>query len=471
MKLPEGWEWVSLDEVRPDDAPIIYGILQPRLDIDGGIRYVRPTEIVNDHIDVANLRRTTPEIANRYKRAALLANDIVFSIVGSIGKVAIVPPKLAGANITQSSARIRPNSKLIEPLYLKRAMKAPLFVKQCDDYQLGSAVPRLNLEDVRKLRVPLAPLNEQRRIVAKLEKLFSHVDTAQARLATIPRILKRFRQSVLAAACSGRLTTDWREKNAVNIEEWSNIILKDVASLRLGKMLDQAKNIGEPTPYLRNINVRWFAFDLNDLALIKATDEDRQELSIRNGDLLICEGGEPGRCAVWRQGEPNLIYQKAIHRARLNKNVSPYWLAINIKNDADSGELENYFTGSTIKHLTGQSLAGYKFILPSLAEQQEIVRRVEALFKTADALEARYRKAKAHVDKLTQSILARAFRGELVTTEAELARQEGRDYEPASVLLERIRQERAQQQTTLKQRTKRTSKTRRKQGSATKVMF
>jgi len=79
--------------------------------------------------------------------------------------------------------------------------------------------------------------------------------------------------------------------------------------------------------------------------------------------------------------------------------------------------------------------------VPPLEEQQEIVRRVEALFKTADALEARYRTAKAHVDKLAQSILARAFRGELVTTEAELARLEGRDYEPASVLLERIRQE------------------------------
>jgi len=83
--------------------------------------------------------------------------------------------------------------------------------------------------------------------------------------------------------------------------------------------------------------------------------------------------------------------------------------------------------------------------LPPVPEQQEIVRRVEALLKTADALEARYGKAKAHVDKLTQSILARAFRGELVTTEAELARREGRDYEPAFVLLERVPQEGAQQ--------------------------
>jgi type I restriction enzyme, S subunit len=103
-------------------------------------------------------------------------------------------------------------------------------------------------------------------------------------------------------------------------------------------------------------------------------------------------------------------------------------------------------------------------------EQQEIVRRVEALFKTADALEARYLKAKEHVDKLTQSVLARAFRGELVTTEAELARREGRDYEPAFVLLERVRQEGAQQQQkSANSNTRR--KPRSKRDSATNKMF
>jgi type I restriction enzyme S subunit len=104
-----------------------------------------------------------------------------------------------------------------------------------------------------------------------------------------------------------------------------------------------------------------------------------------------------------------------------------------------------------------------------LTEQQEIVRRVEALFKTADALEVRYLTAKGHVDKLTQSILSRAFRGELVTIEAELARQEGRDYEPASVLLERIRQERKQQQESTKLKANRTP--RGKKDTATKKMF
>ncbi len=201
-------------------------------------------------------------------------------------------------------------------------------------------------------------------------------------------------------------------------------------------MLDKAKNVGNPTRYLRNLNVRWFSIELTDLALMRVTPEERDELSICDGDLLVCEGGEPGRCAVWNSGKTDIAFQKAIHRVRPNRNLLPYWLAFNIKNDAISGRLEDYFTGTTIKHLTGKSLAKYQFKLPTLSEQIEIVRRVEALFKIADQIEDRYKKARAFVDKLTQSILAKAFRGELVP-------QDPTD-EPAPELLMKIKNIRAQ---------------------------
>ncbi len=132
-------------------------------------------------------------------------------------------------------------------------------------------------------------------------------------------------------------------------------------------------------------------------------------------------------------------------------------------------QIKEVSQGSAQPCLFLNRIAALTIALPPTTEQQEIVRRVEALFKTADALEARYRTAKAHVDKLTQSILARAFRGELVTIEAELARLEGRDYEPASVLLERIRHERTQQQESAKSSPKRTP--RGKRDTATKKMF
>src|SRR5437016_5413185 len=98
-----------------------------------------------------------------------------------------------------------------------------------------------------------------------------------------------------------------------------------VADMRLGKMLDQAKNVGTPTQYLRNVNVRWFSFELVDLFEMRATQQDKGEFSIKDGDLLVCEGGEPGRCAVWNLGSNDLIFQKAIHRIRLKDKISPHW--------------------------------------------------------------------------------------------------------------------------------------------------
>jgi type I restriction enzyme, S subunit len=297
----------------------------------------------------------------------------------------------------------------------------------------GTGIPHVDPELFWNIQLPIAPFNEQYRIVVKLEKLLAKIDACKERLDKIPVILKRFRQSVLAAACSGRLTTDYRKKIGEDLNDWEVVLLKDVAKLRLGKMLDRAKNVGKLERYLKNLNVRWFSFDFMNLAFIKVTSKEKEELSIHDGDLLVCEGGEPGRCAVWDNGKTDIVFQKAIHRVRTNENILPTWLAFNLKNDSNSGALENYFTGTTIKHLTGKSLAQYQFRLPPLSEQQEIVRRVEDLFRIANRIEDRYNKAKAHVDKLTQSILANAFRGELVPRDP--------NDEPASKLLERIKVE------------------------------
>jgi type I restriction enzyme S subunit len=163
---------------------------------------------------------------------------------------------------------------------------------------------------------------------------------------------------------------------------------------------------------------------------IKATAEDKKKYNLRNGDVFICEGGEPGRAAIWNKGENDLIFQKAIHRLRLNEFVNPCWFLYNLKVDADSGNLETLFTGTGIKHLTLKSLSKYPIPVPPIKEQNEIVKRVEQLFALADTIEARYKKALARVEKIEQAILAKAFRGELAEADPE--------DEPAEVLLGRI---------------------------------
>jgi type I restriction enzyme, S subunit len=432
-ELPKGWAQTTLA-----NTLISYqaGFASGKKDVPGGLLHLRMNNIGSDgRLNLELLRRVPKMLAK--SSHYLEAGDIVLCTTNSgklVGKSALftLTEKCAFSNhLTRLRVDPKVASGRFMQLHLWHLWLSGEFENRCKHWVNQSTIPK---EEMLALEMVVPPLNEQRRIVAKLEQLLHRVDACKERLDKIPGILKRFRQSVLAAACSGRLTADWREQTQTTLEDWRKVTLSDVAEMRLGKMLDQAKNEGDPTPYLRNINVRWFGFDLTDVATMRATPEERKTLSIRNGDLLVCEGGEPGRCAVSNLGEMNLIFQKAIHRIRLKGDILPYWLAFNIRNDSDSGSLEDYFTGTTIKHLTGQSLRTYTFKMPIKLEQHEIVRRVEALFKKADEIEARYKKAKAFVDKLTQSILAKAFRGELVP-------QDPND-EPASKLLERIKSER-----------------------------
>jgi type I restriction enzyme, S subunit len=288
----------------------------------------------------------------------------------------------------------------------------------------GSTIKYLRLGDITEAEIPLPPLAEQKRIADKLDALLARVDACRARLARVPGILKRFRQAVLAAAVEGRLTEDWRGENGAQYP-WETVVMPDVAQSRLGKMLDKAKNQGKLTPYLRNINVRWFDFDLTDIQEIRISPKEAESLFIRQGDVLICEGGEPGRCAVWNGPSDTYVFQKALHRVQVGESLIAEWLCYSLKAEADAGRLENLFTGTTIKHLTGVALARFEFGLPTKAEQHEIVRRVELLFAYADRLAARHAAALAQVEQLTPSLLAKAFRGELVAWEATTGGERG----------------------------------------------
>ncbi|MGK9451374.1 hypothetical protein ACSSZE_08970 [Acidithiobacillus caldus] len=109
-------------------------------------------------------------------------------------------------------------------------------------------------------------------------------------------------------------------------DKWQIVRLGDYVDSCLGKMLDAKKNKGVPRPYLGNSNVRWGSFDLSDLALMKFEDEEEERYGVRPGDLIVCEGGEPGRCAIWRGEVPDMRIQKALHRVRPKNGLNNYYL-------------------------------------------------------------------------------------------------------------------------------------------------
>lgn len=156
------------------------------------------------------------------------------------------------------------------------------------------------------------------------------------------------------------------------MSNWQRRKLADISTSSLGKMLDKEKNRGTYYPYLANYNVRWGKFDLNKLQLMKFEEHEHERYGLEYGDLVICEGGEPGRCAVWRNDAKNIKIQKALHRLRVNKGFSYDFLYYRMLLASRTGELNKYFIGSTIKHLTGVQLKQIEFDFPVESIQHAI---------------------------------------------------------------------------------------------------
>lgn len=159
---------------------------------------------------------------------------------------------------------------------------------------------------------------------------------------------------------------------------WEKVKLGDVSESCLGKMLDQRKNKGTYKPYLANVNVRWGSFDLDNLQEMKFEDDEDERYGIKYGDLIICEGGEPGRCAIWKEELPNMKIQKALHRVRVNEEMDYryvyYWFLLAGK----QGSLKQYYTGATIMHMPGQKLKEVVIDKPPLGVQRRIGNYLES---------------------------------------------------------------------------------------------
>ena len=222
-------------------------------------------------------------------------------------------------------------------------------------------------------------------------------------------------------------------------ESWEWVILKQIAVTALGKTLDKSKNIGEYRPYLCSINVYWTGIDLSTVKQARFEDSELSKYQLNKGDLLICEGGDVGRSAVWDRDE-EMYYQNALHRVRFYGNIEPRFFQLLMESYKGAKILDNYSKGMTIKHLVQNSLNSIYFPLPPLAEQRRIVEKIKQLtpyLKKYGSVETTLSNWNlAFPDDLKKSILQYAVQGKLVP-------QDPAD-EPASVLLERIRAEKEQ---------------------------
>lgn len=365
--------------------------------------------------------------------------DVLMSMANSyalVGKVAIakvVPyPTAFGAFLSA----IRPTS-IVDGKYLFHLLRTNRVQSELREGSSQTTnIANISVSKLSNIDIPLAPLNEQKRIAETLDALLARVEACRDRLDRIPIFLKCFRQSVLAAATSGKLTESWRNQNP-GCREWQEIRLADIADIQGGITKDSKKQSlnDEEVPYLRVANVQRGYLDLDEIKTIRVPASRLSGLLLEPGDILFNEGGDIdklGRGWVWEGQIAKCSFQNHVFRARLydKANQSKY-----ISWWGNSCGLDYFLRAgkqtTNLASINKSMLSSLPISLPPAEEQTEIVRRVESLFACADRLEARYAIARNQIEKLTPSLLAKAFRG-------ELAPQDPND-EPASALLERIR--------------------------------
>lgn len=322
--------------------------------------------------------------------------------VGRVGLVMNVQQPMVCANFMQL---MRPNQRLVDPRYLHLYLNHFHSLGGTIHLQTASTnIRNIKASEYVRIGVPTPALAEQQRIVETLEDHLSRLDGAQeeiqrAQLKREMMLLSALRSHVESVRASGVLSSP----------------IRDLAATSLGKMLDAKKTVGEPTPYLANINVRWGRFDLENLKSVPLTVDERARLAMLPGDVIVCEGGEPGRCAVWEQESSGIAYQKALHRVRVHdpSRIVPEYLALMLREAIQSGRADRLFTGTTIKHLPQEKLRMIDIPVPERSVQLATLGEVKAVSEASERLDGVLRAALTRAKALRGAVLAAAFEGKL----------------------------------------------------------
>ncbi|HAQ89251.1 MAG TPA: restriction endonuclease subunit S [Pseudomonas sp.] len=450
-ELPEGWIIASLEDI---SLKVTDGTHKTPNYLESGVRFIsikniRPYKPIDWNVYERYIAKE--EHAELIKRCHPEKGDIVFPRIGTLGFAKIVDWD-DEFSIFVGLGLVKPNRNIVQSKYLEHYMNSPFVAEYSRSKATGTGRMTLALGDSKKLPVFLAPLAEQTRIAAKLDKLLAQVDTFKTRIDGIPALLKRFRQSVLAAAVSGRLTEEWRGGAASSPLSQPPLVFferdQGVApnGWDWGKLVSLAELESGHTPrksvpgYWENGDVPWIS--LQDIRAadgkeILETKYMPTMLGIENSSArllpkgTVCFSRDISVGFVTIMGRPMATTQHFANWV-CKDQLLPKYLMYSFMAGRD--HLLQSGQGSTVKTIYMPALKELRLLLPPIAEQTEIVHRVEQLFVFADQLEARVKTARARIDRLTQSILAKAFRGELVPQDP--------DDEPASVLLERIKAQR-----------------------------
>ena len=431
--LPDGWAWVRLGNI---SAAIQYG-LSNSAEPQGTHRLLRITDIQDGKVDWNAVPFTTVNDPEAY---LLKTGDIVFARTGAtVGKSFLITETPYPSVYASYLIRIRLLGSL-SPEYIYQFFDSACYWSQITDKSVGVGQPNCNGTSLKELFIPLPPINEQLRIVPTAQALLAYVAKIDAEKKSLLSIIMATKSKILDLAIrgqlvpqnpddepasvlleriraekeelikQGKLKRDKKESvifrgednsyyirqdtHTESIDEqfvfelpdnWEWCSLRNIAKIELGKTLDRAKNTGTNYPYLRSINVRWNEVDLSDLKEMQFEPEELDRYTVRQNDLLICEGGDVGRSCVWTD-DKEILYQNALHRVRFYGECNPFYFMYHMMYYESRGIIKSLCKGVTIKHLTGNVLSLIPFALPPLEEQSRIVEKLDQIFALIEGI-------------------------------------------------------------------------------------
>lgn len=419
-ELPEGWESSNLETV----SQLISGSgfpLKYQEEIGQQFPFFKVGNLgeVESGQYLVESKHTVNEETVKELRAKIIPKEsIVFAKIGMA--IALNRRRLIGvpACIDNNMMAAIPHSVIL-PKFLLRYLETIDFMQ----YSQATTVPSLRKAELGKILIPLPSLAEQHRIVAAIEALFARLDATEARLARVPEIMKQFRQSVLAAACEGRLTKDWRaDSSESHANQWYSSKIKDIFEYWGGATPSTSNPLfwdGE-IPWISSKDMKSWKISKGELFITKeAFNNSKLRICPINSVLVVVRSGILRHTLPIALTESNLAINQDLKAFYNHDNDLNNWLALYLKGKTQEILMNLRKDGTTVQSINFNQLLDMNILIPPKAEQHEIVHRVDALLAYADRIEARFTATQERTEQLRQSILEQAFSGQLVRGEAK----------------------------------------------------
>ena len=432
--IPENWCWCRLGEIVSILGDGIHGT--PNYDISGNYYFVNGNNLNNGKIEIKpDTKKVNQSEYEKYKKE--LNNNTVFvSINGTLGNIAFYENEKI---ILGKSACYFNLIKNEMKIYIYWLIKTKYFLDYANEEATGTTIKNVSLAAMRNFPIPLPPLAEQKRIVAAIEKFMPLIEEYGKKETQLKAINEKIgvltKKAILQEAVQGKLVPQIAsEGNAKDLleeirkeklshgldfanaksgkrkskketalagsnpcditeeeipfeipENWCWCRITDIATCELGKTKDALKNKGEMKNYLCSINIQEEGIDLSKVKQMKFEKSEYERYTVKKNDLLICEGGDAGRCAIYDRDEP-MYYQNALHRVRFFCDLNPKFYLYVFQVYKANKILTEASKGVTIQHLTGAALKELCFPLPPLAEQKRIVAAIEKMLPLCEKL-------------------------------------------------------------------------------------